>query len=190
MEIYKSAGKVKVGPFTVSQIRSMISLQTMGPADLIWHEGLLGPIKLSESEQFSDDLMMAEMEASGRAAGGGLVAALEQVTQEAQQQAVRGGWAKLCKFAWNVGMVFGSYLMSEWLRGRLQADQVAGWYRGLVDGGYPALVHFVQGLLGLPKPVFWSGPISWGYTIGFWFGVVLTLISVGSFLAGLFKDKK
>jgi hypothetical protein len=99
MEIYKIAGKVKVGPFTVSQIRSMISLQTMGPADLIWHEGLLKPIKVSESEHFSTDVMMAEMEAAGREVGAELIKAVEDVTQEAHKNAVRSVWIRILGFA-------------------------------------------------------------------------------------------
>ena len=189
MQIYKISGKVRVGPFTTDQVRSMINLQTMSGTDLIWHEGLLKPIQVSESEHFSTDVMMAEMEAAGREAGAELIKAVEDVTQEAQKHAVRSVWMRILAFAGHVGLIIGSYFISEWLRGRLQPDQVAGWYRGLIDGGYPALVHFAQGLVGVSKPVFWNGATSWGYTTFFWLGIVLTLINVISLPIRIFKAK-
>ena len=104
--------------------------------------------------------MMAEMEAAGQEAGVELMKVVEEVTQEPEKQAVRGVGMRILAFAWHVALIIVSYFLSEWLRGRLQPDQVACWYRGLIDRGYPALIHFAQGLIGASKPVFWNGPIS------------------------------
>ena len=189
MKIYKQADNVRVGPFSPDQIRSMIIARTLSGHDLIWYQGLQNPIKVSDSEHFSMDAMIAEIEPAGHEAGAELMKAVEEVTQEAEKQAVRGVGMRILSFAWHVSLIIVSYFLSEWLRGRLQSDQVAGWYRGLIDGGYPALIHYAQGLLGASKPVFWNGPTSWGYTTFFWLGIALTLINVVSLPIRIFKAK-
>lgn len=85
MKIYKQADNVRVGPFSTDQIRSMIIARTLSGHDLIWYQGLQNPIKVSDSEHFSMDAMIAEIEPAGHEAGAELMKAVEEVTLEARK---------------------------------------------------------------------------------------------------------
>lgn len=156
MQIHIQANGEKSGPFTEDQVRSMISSQTLQPDAMMWHEGLAGWVRLSESEKFSDACTLVTLQQG--------LSEISAVTQ--------GRGAAFSQLIGTAIFVVLAYFLSEWLRGRLQPDQVAGWFRGGTDGGYVAAIRWVQHLMGSSKPVYWSGPTSWGYALFFWFNVV------------------
>jgi hypothetical protein len=86
-------------------------------------------------EYLSTHVMMAEMEAAGQGAGVKLMKTIEEVIQEPEKQAAQGVGMRILAFAWHAALIIVSYFLSDWLKGRLQPNEGAGWYRGLTDGG-------------------------------------------------------
>ena len=85
--------------------------------------------------------------------------AVEEVTMETQKQAIRGVGMRILAFARHVALIIVSYL--ERMDAGMSAARSGRWLvPGLIDGGYPALIRFAQGLIGASKPVFWNGPTS------------------------------
>lgn len=169
MQIYIQSNGGKTGPFDEGQIRSMISSQKLKPDAMIWYEGLSGWVRLSESEKFSDVCTMATLEQD-----------FNEISTVAQ-----GRGAAFYQLVGTAIFAVLAYFLSEWLRGRLQADQVSGWFRGSADGGYVAAMRWVQNMMGSSKPVYWNGPISWGYLLFFWLNSVLNSLFFLSWLKRL-----
>jgi hypothetical protein len=169
MQIYILSNGAKTGPFDEGKIRSMISSQKLKPDAMMWYEGLSGWVRLSESEKFSDVCTLATIEQG-----------LSEISTVS-----KGRGAAFYQLVVMASFAVLAYFLSEWLRGRLQADQVSGWFRGSMDGGIVAAMRWVQNMMGSSKPVYWNGPTSWGYHLSFWLNTIFNSLSFLSLLKRL-----
>jgi hypothetical protein len=172
MEIYTLVNGVKTGPYTIEQARSMVASGILKPADSVWHEGLSTWLNVSECGMLNETAALANLGQDLKDLGTEIASG-------------RGKGARM----FVMGLISGQiligvilYLWSEWLRGRIQPGQAAGWFRGLVDGALgPAVVHGIKQLNGTGHKVYWDGATTTGYTLFFWsalFGTGWTLWSI------------
>ena len=123
-----------------------------------------------------DDQFLKECEEMGKAAGAEIARSLDcEFRKQVRKGIAMAVTLQVVNMLTNLGI---SILFSNWLRGRIQPEQAAGWFRGSADGSAALLVRAVQKLFGEPVDLVWQGHASFGYKPCFYLAAVFTVLSL------------
>lgn len=155
MKIHILKNGIKKGPFTVEQAQGMIAAGQLTANDKVHHDGLSDWIAADQSPALRDLLTMASIDTT--------------IKKNYAMGAVAGPF-----FRW----VIVQFCISYWLRTRIEPDQIAGWFRGAVDGGPSALIRWAISFFNGKVYAFYHGHTSMGYKTFFWINCVLLVVNV------------